>query len=81
MVDYVLSYGQPRCAAGGAGVIYESRFLRVKRDDDAMAIHWANEVVPYEFGVTCSGKKYLASPMELRRLVSPSHAVIWKQNR
>jgi hypothetical protein len=65
MNEYVLTYGQPRFATDGSGVIYEKKFLRVSRQDDSLAIHWASEVVPVLFGLTHSGKQYRAAPMLL----------------
>jgi hypothetical protein len=74
MDEYVLSYGQP-FVAGDGRVIYEKRLLRVRRDDDTNAARWAGQVVPYEFGITCNGEKFLAAPINLWRVASPTVAV------
>jgi hypothetical protein len=80
MNEYVLTYGQPRFSTDGSRVIYEKKFLRVSRHDDSLAIHWASEVVPFQFGLTHSGKQYRAAPMLLLCAESRGKTMIWERD-
>jgi hypothetical protein len=78
MTEYVLTYGQPRRSTDGSGVLYEKRFLRVTRLDDSSAIHWAREVVPFEFGLTHTDKQYLGAPMVLWCVEPRGQTMVWE---
>ncbi len=63
-----------RSAVSGAGVSYETKRRRAEHADDNAAILWAHEAVPHECGLVYVGKRYLGSPMVLRR----GRALVWE---